>query len=86
MRVALKSSARFINHGRPVLHNDPIYLQGLKEGVAVEISMQYNVTDTKRQYLPTQIISERVRAEHIYPVFAQLLLELLMPMQTEIAF
>jgi DNA gyrase subunit B len=33
---------RFINHGRPVLHNDPIYLQGMKEGVAVEISMQYN--------------------------------------------
>jgi len=33
---------RFINHGRPVLHNDPIYLQGTKDGVAVEISMQYN--------------------------------------------
>ena len=33
---------RFINHGRPVLHNDPIYLQGTKDSVAVEISMQYN--------------------------------------------
>tara|TARA_B100001250_G_scaffold414599_1_gene454345 strand:+ start:914 stop:2848 length:1935 start_codon:yes stop_codon:yes gene_type:complete len=33
---------RFINHGRTVLHNDPIYLQGTKESVAVEISMQYN--------------------------------------------
>jgi DNA gyrase subunit B len=33
---------RFINHGRTVLHSDPIYLQGTKESVAVEISMQYN--------------------------------------------
>ena len=33
---------RFINHGRTVLHDDPIYLQGTKESVAVEISMQYN--------------------------------------------
>ncbi|MEE3235119.1 MAG: DNA topoisomerase (ATP-hydrolyzing) subunit B [Candidatus Latescibacterota bacterium] len=33
---------RFINHGRTVLHNDPIYLQGTKDDVAVEISMQYN--------------------------------------------
>ena len=33
---------RFINTGRTVLHTDPIYLQGTKDGVAVEISMQYN--------------------------------------------
>ena len=33
---------RFINQGRTVLHADPIYLQGDREGVAVEISMQYS--------------------------------------------
>lgn len=33
---------RFINQGRAVLHADPIYLQGDRSGIAVEISMQYN--------------------------------------------
>ncbi len=33
---------RFINQGRAVLHADPIYLQGERGGIAVEISMQYN--------------------------------------------
>ena len=33
---------RFINQGRNVLHESPIYLQGDRDGVSVEISMQYN--------------------------------------------
>jgi len=33
---------RYINQGRSVLHSDPIYLLGDRDGVAVEIAMQYN--------------------------------------------
>ena len=33
---------RFINQGRNVLHESPIYLQGDRDGVSVEISMQHN--------------------------------------------
>ena len=33
---------RYINEGRSVLHPDPIYLLGSRDGVAVEIAMQYN--------------------------------------------
>ena len=33
---------RFINEGRSVLHSDPIYLQGERNGVSVEVAMQYN--------------------------------------------
>ncbi len=33
---------RYINEGRSVLHHDPIYLLGDRDGVAVEIAMQYN--------------------------------------------
>jgi DNA gyrase subunit B len=32
----------FLNEARSVLHPDPIYLQGEKEGVSVELAMQYN--------------------------------------------
>ena len=32
----------FLNEGRSVLHPDPIYLQGERDGVSVEVSMQYN--------------------------------------------
>ena len=33
---------RFLNEGRSVLHPDPIYLQGERDGVSVEVAMQYN--------------------------------------------
>lgn len=33
---------RFLNEGRSVLHPDPIYLQGERDGVAVEVALQYN--------------------------------------------
>ena len=33
---------RFLNEGRSVLHSDPIYLQGEREGVSVEVALQYN--------------------------------------------
>ena len=33
---------RFLNEGRSVLHSDPIYLQGDRDGVSVEVALQYN--------------------------------------------
>ena len=33
---------RFLNEGRNVLHPDPIYLQGERENVTVEVALQYN--------------------------------------------
>ena len=33
---------RFLNEGRNLLHADPIYLQGEREGVSVEVAMQYS--------------------------------------------
>ena len=33
---------RFLNEGRNTLHPEPIYLQGEREGVGVEIALQYN--------------------------------------------
>jgi len=33
---------RFLSEGRNLLHPDPIYLQGEREGVSVEVAMQYN--------------------------------------------
>ena len=33
---------RFLNEGRNTLHPEPIYLQGEREGVGVEVALQYN--------------------------------------------
>ena len=33
---------RFLNEGRTALHADPIYLQGERDGVSVEVALQYN--------------------------------------------
>ena len=33
---------RFLNEGRTSLHVDPIFLQGERDGVSVEVAMQYN--------------------------------------------
>ena len=33
---------RFLNEGRNALHPEPIYLQGEREGVGVEVALQYN--------------------------------------------
>ena len=32
----------FLNEGRSILHPDPIYLEGERDGVSIEIAMQYN--------------------------------------------
>ena len=38
----IQEFVRFLNEGRSVLHPDPIYLQGERDGVVVEVALQYN--------------------------------------------
>ena len=36
------SYVEHLNRTKEVLHEDPIYIEGEKDGIAVEIAMQYN--------------------------------------------
>jgi DNA gyrase subunit B len=38
----LQEFVRFLNQGRSVLHPDPIFLHGDRDGVSVEVAIQYN--------------------------------------------
>ncbi len=38
----IQEFVRFLNEGRRVLHPDPIYLQGERDGVVLEVALQYN--------------------------------------------
>ncbi|MCY0875442.1 MAG: DNA topoisomerase (ATP-hydrolyzing) subunit B [Firmicutes bacterium] len=38
----VKSFVEYINRGRDVLHEEPIFIQGEKDGVMVDIALQYN--------------------------------------------
>ena len=42
MKVVLKSYVEHLNRTKEVLHEEPIYIEGEKEGISVEVSMQYN--------------------------------------------
>ena len=38
----IKSFVTYLNRNREVLHPEPIYVEGIKDGIAVEIAMQYH--------------------------------------------
>lgn len=38
----IKSFVTYLNRNKEALHKDPIYVEGLKEGISVEVSLQYN--------------------------------------------
>lgn len=38
----IKSYVEHLNRSKEVLHEEPIYIEGEREGIAVEVSMQYN--------------------------------------------
>ena len=38
----IKSYVEHLNRTKEVLHEEPIYIEGEKEGISVEVSMQYN--------------------------------------------
>lgn len=38
----IKSFVSYLNRNKEVLHEEPIYVEGLKDGIAVEVSLQYH--------------------------------------------
>ena len=38
----MKSFVSYLNRNKEVLHDEPIYVEGLKDGIAVEVSLQYH--------------------------------------------
>lgn len=38
----IKSFVSYLNRNKEVLHDEPIYVEGLKDGIAVEVSLQYH--------------------------------------------
>lgn len=46
----IKSYVEHLNRTREVLHDEPIYIEGEKEGIAIEISLQYNDGFTSNIY------------------------------------
>ncbi|MDS0527940.1 DNA topoisomerase (ATP-hydrolyzing) subunit B [Clostridium sp. SHJSY1] len=38
----IKSFVTYLNRNKEALHKDPIYVEGLKDGISVEVSLQYN--------------------------------------------
>ncbi|GAA0334548.1 DNA topoisomerase (ATP-hydrolyzing) subunit B [Bacillus carboniphilus] len=46
----IKSYVEHLNRSREVLHEEPIYMEGEKEGISAEISLQYNDSFTSNIY------------------------------------
>lgn len=46
----IKSYVEHLNSAKEVLHEEPIYLEGEKEGITLEIAMQYNDSFTSQLY------------------------------------
>ncbi len=46
----IKSYVEHLNRTREVLHEDPIYIEGEKEGITVEVALQYNDSYTGNIY------------------------------------
>lgn len=38
----VQSFVRYLNENKDTIHNDPVYVQGVKDNIAVEIAFQYN--------------------------------------------
>ncbi|NRG43367.1 DNA topoisomerase (ATP-hydrolyzing) subunit B [Bacillus sp. CRN 9] len=46
----IKSYVEHLNKSKEVLHEEPIYIEGERDGIAVEVSMQYNDSYTSNIY------------------------------------
>ena len=38
----IRSFVEYLNRNKEVLHKDPIYVEGIKDGISVEVALQYN--------------------------------------------
>ena len=57
---------KFLNEKKEALHEDPIYVEGSRDNIQVEVSLQYNDSYTENIY-SLQIISTRTKAERMNP-------------------
>ena len=46
----IKSYVEHLNRSKEVIHEEPIYIEGEKDGISVEIALQYNEGYTSNIY------------------------------------
>ncbi|MTT31048.1 DNA topoisomerase (ATP-hydrolyzing) subunit B [Terrilactibacillus sp. BCM23-1] len=61
----IKSYVEYLNQSREVLH-EPIYLEGERDGISVEIALQYNTSYTSQLYSFTNNIHTHEGGTHEY--------------------
>jgi len=60
---------KHLNRGKQVLHEKPIVMEAMRDGVEIDIALQYNDSYSETVLaLPTTLIPSM--AEHIFPAFA----------------
>ena len=56
---------RFVNRGKNVLHKDPVFIQGERSGVLVELGIQYNDTYSDTMHSFANCINTREGGTHV---------------------
>ncbi|MBD5071587.1 DNA topoisomerase IV subunit B, partial [Xanthomonas citri pv. citri] len=46
----IKSYVEYLNRSKEVVHEEPIYIEGEKDGITVEVALQYNDSYTSNIY------------------------------------
>lgn len=46
----IKSYVEHLNRSREVIHEEPVYIEGSKDGITVEVALQYNDSYTSNIY------------------------------------
>ena len=59
------SFVEYLNKGRTLLHKKPIYMQALKEGVFIEIALQYNDSYTEKIFSFANNIATHEGGSHV---------------------
>jgi len=63
----LRSSSSHLNRGKQVLHDKPIYMEAERDGVAMEIGLQYNDAYSETVFTFANNIKYPSMAGHICP-------------------
>ena len=61
----IKSFVEYLNRKKNVIHKDPIYLQGFRESVAIEIAVQYNDTYNEEIFTFANNINTKEGGTHL---------------------